>query len=54
MTNKFRARHNRFNIMNEFIADEPDSASGEPWQARNRHRPVFAHPKFNNLKTVAD
>ena len=33
-----RARHDRFDVVDEFVADEPDGAAGEPRQARHGHR----------------
>ena len=38
-----RARHDRLDVMNEFVADEANRATGEPRQTGQRHGPVFFH-----------
>ena len=38
-----RARHNRLDIMNEFVSDEADRAAGEPWQTgQGNARDIFS------------
>ena len=37
-----RARHDRFDVVDELVADEPDGPAGEPRQAGHRTRPGSA------------
>ena len=49
-----RARHDRLDVVNEFVAEEPDGATGEPRQARHGHHAVFLHFAFDNFEAIAD
>ena len=48
-----RARHDGFDVVDEFVADEADRAAGEARQARHGHRAVFFHHALDNFEAVA-
>ena len=49
-----RARHDGFNVVNEFITDKTDGTAGETWQTRQQDRAIFFHHALNDRQTVAD
>ncbi len=48
-----RSRHDRLDVVNEFVADETDGAARETRQARHGHRPEALQNALDDLKTVA-
>ena len=49
-----RTRDDRFDIVDEFVADETDRAAGESGKARKGNRSIPLHHRFNHLESVAD
>ena len=49
-----RARHDGFDVVNEFVADEADRAAGETRQRWQRDRAVFFHEALDDFEAVAD
>jgi hypothetical protein len=47
-----RARHDGFDVVDEFVADEADRAAGEARQARHRHRAIFFHHALDDFEAV--
>ena len=48
------ARNDRFDIMDEFVADEAHRSAREAGQTRHRDRPVFSHHTFHDLQPIAN
>jgi len=49
-----RARHDGFDVVDEFIADEADRTAGETRQSRHRHRAIFLHHALDHFEAVED
>ncbi len=49
-----RARHDGFDVVDEFVADEADRAAGEARQSRHGHRAIFFHHALDDFEAVAD
>ena len=47
-----RARHDGFDVVNEFVADEADRAAGEARQARHGHGAEFFHHALDHFEAV--
>ena len=47
-------RHNRFNIMNEFVTDETDRAASETRQTRQQDRAIFFHHALDDFEAIAN
>ena len=49
-----RARHDRFDVMYKFVADETDRPAGKARQTGQRHGLETPHDLFHHLQPVAD
>ena len=47
-----RARHDGFDVVDEFVADEAQRAAGEARQARHGHRAIFFHHALDDFEAV--
>ena len=47
-----RPRHDGFDVVDEFIADETDRAAGEAWQPGQRDRAILFHDALDDFEAV--
>ena len=47
-----RTRNGRFHVVNKFVADKTNRATGETRQSRRGHRAKFFHHAFDHFKSV--
>src|SRR6266481_3633619 len=49
-----RSCRDRLNVMNEFVSDEADCATGKSRQSFDRHGAILLHHLFHYFQTVSD